>query len=107
MVSTFNDAVIWVLSHPDMDAERYDMIMDRLTERELPVDKIVETEHPLGLRKISGQSVVELAIPICMIGGNAQALSCGISNPLFRFAITLETWWLLCEALPEDSRIVR
>ena len=28
----------------------------------------------------------------------------GSSNPLFRFAITLETWWLLCEALPEDSR---
>ena len=23
-----------------------DMIMDRLTEREFPVDKIVETEHP-------------------------------------------------------------
>ena len=47
VVSTFNDAVIWVLSRtPDMDAERYDMIMDRLTERELPVEKIVETEHP-------------------------------------------------------------
>jgi lipocalin len=47
VVSTFDDAVIWVLSRtPDMNEDRYDLIMERLEERALPVDKIVETEHP-------------------------------------------------------------
>lgn len=47
VVSTFNDSVLWVLSRtPDMSADRYEMIMQRLEDRELPVDKIVETEHP-------------------------------------------------------------
>lgn len=47
VVSTFNDMVLWVLSRtPDMSPERYDLILDKLEERELPIDKLVETEHP-------------------------------------------------------------
>ena len=47
VVSTFNDMVLWVLSRtPTMSQQRYDLILDRLEERELPVDKLVLTEHP-------------------------------------------------------------
>ena len=47
VVSTFNDAVLWVLSRtPTMTEERYELILDRLAERGLPTDKLKETEHP-------------------------------------------------------------
>ena len=47
VVSTFNDSVLWILSRTaDMSEERYDLILDRLEDRDLPVDQIVETEHP-------------------------------------------------------------
>ena len=47
VVSTFGDTVLWVLSRtPDMSEERYDMILERLEERDLPVDKLVYTVHP-------------------------------------------------------------
>ena len=46
VVSTFNDSVLWILSRtPTMDQERYEMILDTLEARELPVDKLVETLH--------------------------------------------------------------
>ena len=46
VVSTINDAVLWVLSRtPTMSQERYDMIYDRLVERGLPAEDLVETLH--------------------------------------------------------------
>ena len=46
VVSTYNDAVLWVLSRsPSMNPERYDLILDKLEQRGLPVDKLEETEH--------------------------------------------------------------
>lgn len=47
VVSTFNDEVLWVLSRtPSMTEERYELIVDRLAQRYLPVDTLKETEHP-------------------------------------------------------------
>ena len=47
VVSTYNDTVLWILSRePQMDSERYQIILDRLAERELPFEKLVETQHP-------------------------------------------------------------
>ena len=45
-VSTFSDRVLWILSRtPSMASEEYDLIVDKLAQRDLPVDKLVETEH--------------------------------------------------------------
>ena len=46
VVSTVNDAVLWVLSRsPNMDEERYEMIIDTLEQRDLPVDRLIKTLH--------------------------------------------------------------
>ena len=46
VVSTFSDRVLWILSRTStMDTEEYELIVEKLSERELPVEKLVETEH--------------------------------------------------------------